>query len=66
MKYYFIELDVDDNADAPPYPRERFDTRYEAEETACFRSANHGLAFRVMKLDCETVTFINSFRPVTK
>ncbi len=65
---YQIEL-VNDPTDSnePPYPREVFATQAEAEETALFRSANHGMAFRVVKVENDnTLTEINVFSPVKK
>lgn len=62
---YQIEL-VNDPSDPnePPYPRERFATRSEAEDAALFRSANHGVAFRVVKIeDNGSLTEINVFSP---
>ena len=65
---YQIELVTDPtDPDGLPYPRERFDTREEAEETALFRSANHGLAFRVVRVEHDnSLTEINVFTPIKK
>lgn len=66
MKYrYLIEL-VDDPTDPNelPYPREHFLTLREAEEAALFRSANHGLSFKVLKIGINGhLTEVNRFSP---
>ncbi len=65
---YQIELVTDPtDPNELPYPREVFATRAEAEETALFRSANHGMAFRVVKVENDgSLTEINVFSPVHK
>lgn len=59
--YWFIELDKPEVDGVIDYPRERFQTKHCAMETAARRNASHKLPFRVMRLEANnTVKFVCS------
>lgn len=66
MKKYFIRLEPTDDPNELPYPYEYFDTEFEAEEMALFRSANHGLKFQVCRRSESGVEILNEFAPLPR